>query len=153
MTSGCASGGAPGSLSDGMELLFSAAITATVPSRAPSYASRSGRKVGEGMWQAVATMAAPQASDILGHVTLVTGPEEFLNQRTVTAAIAAVRRADPESEVSRTTADQVSMAGLADLASPSLFSSVRCVVVGGLEGLPEDAYDGLVQYAGSPAED
>ena len=28
-------------------------------------------------------MATPRASDILGHVTLVTGPEEFLNQRTV----------------------------------------------------------------------
>jgi DNA polymerase III subunit delta len=105
------------------------------------------------VWQAVATMAAPQASDILGHVTLVTGPEEFLNQRTVTAAIAAVRRADPESEVSRTTADQVSMAVLGDLAAPSLFSSVRCVVVERLEDLPDDAYDGVVEYAGSPAED
>ena len=39
-------------------------------------------------------MAKPQASDILGHVTLVTGPEEFLNQRTVTAAITAVRLFD-----------------------------------------------------------
>ena len=49
-------------------------------------------------------MASPRASDILGHVTLVTGPEEFLNQRTVRAALDAVRAADPESELSETTA-------------------------------------------------
>ena len=98
-------------------------------------------------------MASPQASDVLGHVTLVTGPEEFLNQRTVSAAVAAVRAADPESEVSETTAEQISMASLGELAAPSLFSSIRCVVVQRLEDLPEDTHDGLVQYAGSPADE
>ena len=98
-------------------------------------------------------MANPKASDILGHVTLVTGPEEFLNQRTVTAALHAVRQSDPESEVSETTADQVSMGVLADLAAPSLFSSIRCVVVRQLEDLPEETHAGLVDYAASPAED
>jgi DNA polymerase III subunit delta len=98
-------------------------------------------------------MATPRASDILGHVTLVTGPEELLNQRSVSAAVAAVRAADPESEVSETTADQVSMAVLGDLAAPSLFSSVRCIVVRGLEELPDDTYDGLVGYAAAPAEE
>ena len=98
-------------------------------------------------------MANPTASDILGHVTLVTGPEEFLNQRTVGAATAAVQAFDPESEVSETTADQVSMAALGELAAPSLFSSIRCVVVQGLEDLPDDAHDGLVAYAADPAEE
>ena len=98
-------------------------------------------------------MASLQASDVLGHVTLVTGPEEFLNHRAVEAAVTAVRAADPESEVSETSADQVSMAALGDLAAPSLFSSIRCVVVSRLEDLPEEAYDGLVEYAGDPAED
>jgi DNA polymerase-3 subunit delta len=98
-------------------------------------------------------MATPKASEILGHVTLVTGPEEFLNQRTVSTALRAVRDADPESEVSETTADQVTMGVLADLASPSLFSSIRCVVLRQLEDLPEDSHDGLVDYAASPAED
>ena len=93
-------------------------------------------------------MATPRASDILGHVTLVTGPEEFLNQRAVTSAVAAVRASDPESELSETTADQVSMAALGDLAAPSLFSSIRCVVVRNLEDLPDDTYDGLLDYAG-----
>jgi DNA polymerase III subunit delta len=98
-------------------------------------------------------MADPQASDILGHVTLVTGPEELLNQRTVDAAVRAVQAADPQSELSETTADQLSMAALGDLAAPSLFSAVRCVVVNRLEELPEDAYDGLLGYAAEPSED
>ena len=98
-------------------------------------------------------MASPQASDVLGHVTLVTGPEEFLNHRAVAAAVAAVRKADPESEVSETTAEQISMAALGDLAAPSLFSSIRCVVVHRLEDLPEDSHEGLVQYADDPADE
>ena len=98
-------------------------------------------------------MANPKASDILGHVTLVTGPEEFLNQRTVSAALAAVRAADPESEVSETSASTLTMAALGDLAAPSLFSSIRCVVVRGLEDLPDESYDGLLDYAAAPAEE
>src|SRR3954452_5944641 len=102
-------------------------------------------------------MASPQssarASEVLGKVTLVTGPEEVLNQRNVDAAVRAVRAADPESEVSETTADQVSMAVLGDLAAPYLFSSVRCGIVRRLQDLPEEAYDGWVEYAGDPAED
>ena len=98
-------------------------------------------------------MANPKASDVLGRITLVTGPEEFLNQRTVSAALAAVRAADPQSEVSETNADQMTMASLGDLAAPSLFSSVRCVVVRGLENLPEDTHEGLLAYADAPVED
>jgi DNA polymerase III subunit delta len=98
-------------------------------------------------------MASPHSRDVLGHVTLVTGPEEFLNQRAVAAAVAAVRSADPESEVSETTAEQISMAALGELAAPSLFSSIRCVVVHRLEDLPEDTQDGLVEYAAAPADE
>ena len=98
-------------------------------------------------------MANPKASDILGHVLLVTGPEEFLNQRTVTRALAAVRASDPESEQSETSAGQLSMAALGDLAAPSLFSSIRCVVVRELEDLPEESHDGLVAYAAAPADE
>ncbi len=101
----------------------------------------------------MATAQGPDAAEVLGRVTLVTGPEELLNERAVSAALAAVRRADPESEVSETTADQVSMAVLGDLAAPSLFSSVRCVVVRALEDLPDDVHEGLLGYAAAPAEE
>ena len=45
------------------------------------------------------------------------------------------------------------MAVLGDLAAPSLFSSIRCVVVRGLEDLPDDTYEGLLEYAAAPSED
>jgi DNA polymerase-3 subunit delta len=105
------------------------------------------------MWQAGRTMATPQASDVLGHVTLVTGPEEFLNERAISAALQAVRKADAESEVSETTGDQLTMGSLAELAAPSLFSAIRCVVVRGLEDLPEETHAGLLDYAAAPADD
>jgi DNA polymerase-3 subunit delta len=98
-------------------------------------------------------MATPKASDVLGHVTLVTGPEELLNERAVATALRAVRHADEESEVSETTADLLTMGALADLAAPSLFSAIRCVVVRGLEDLPDETHDGLLGYAASPADD
>jgi len=105
------------------------------------------------MWQADLTMAKPNASDILGHVTLVTGPEEFLNERMVATALHAVRHTHPEAELSETAADQLSMATLSDLAAPSLFSSVRVVVVRSIQDLPDDAHAGLVEYATAPDAD
>ena len=89
--------------------------------------------------------------EVLGRVTLVCGPEEFLNERAVSAATRAVRAADPEAEVSETEAGQLTMAALEDLAAPSLFSSTRCVVVRSLQDLPDAAYDGLVDYASDPS--
>jgi DNA polymerase-3 subunit delta len=98
-------------------------------------------------------MATPKATDVLGHVTLVTGPEELLNERAVAAAVTAVRHADEQAEVSETFADQLSMAALADLAAPSLFSAIRCVVVRGLEDLPDESHEGLLGYAAAPADE
>jgi DNA polymerase-3 subunit delta len=98
-------------------------------------------------------MAGPDPAQVLGRITLVTGPEEFLSERTVVSVRAAVRRHDPESEVSETTADQVSMATLGELAAPSLFSTTRCVVVRDLEDLPEESVPGILEYAAAPAED
>src|SRR3954467_9899990 len=98
-------------------------------------------------------MAAPDPSQVLGRVTLVTGPEEFLSERTVRDVRAAVRRADQEAELSETVADQLTMATLGELAAPSLFSATRCVVVRKLEDLPEESVAGLLDYAAAPADD
>jgi DNA polymerase-3 subunit delta len=89
----------------------------------------------------------------LGRVTLVTGKEEFLGERTVAAAREAVRRFDPEAELSETQAAGLTLATFGELAAPSLFSSVRCVVVRGLEELPDESVDGLLDYAAAPADD
>jgi DNA polymerase III subunit delta len=72
----------------------------------------------------------------LGSVTLITGPEEFLNERVVQAARQAVLRADPDAEASDTVGDQLTPASLGELSAPSLFSTTRCVVVRRLEEAP-----------------
>lgn len=94
-----------------------------------------------------------RAGDVLGRVTLVTGKEEFLNERTVAQVKQAVVGHDAEAEVSDTEAGGLSLASLGELSAPSLFSTVRCVVVRGLENLPEESVDGLLAYADAPADD
>ena len=98
-------------------------------------------------------MAGPSPADVLGRVTLVTGKEEFLNERTVLAVRDAVRRHDGEAEYAETRGGDLSLATLGELAAPSLFSSTRCVVVRALEDLPEESVEGLLGYAAAPAED
>lgn len=89
----------------------------------------------------------------LGSVTLVTGPEELLNERVVQAARAAVRRADPDADVSDTVGDQLTLAAFGDLAAPSLFASTRCIVVRQLEDVPEDVHEPLAAYSAAPEPD
>jgi DNA polymerase-3 subunit delta len=90
---------------------------------------------------------------VLGRVTLVTGKEEFLSERTVVGVREAVRRHDHEAEVSETQASGLSLAQLGELSAPSLFSSTRCVVVRAFENLPEESVDGILEYAAAPADD
>ena len=95
----------------------------------------------------------PTPDDVLGRVTLVTGKEEFLSERTVVGVREAVRRHDGEAELSETQASGLTLAQLGELGAPSLFSSTRCVVVRALENLPEESVEGLLDYAASPADE
>lgn len=94
-----------------------------------------------------------QAGDVLGRVTLVTGKEELLRERTVQQVRETVRGHDPEAELSETDATDLTLGTLGELSAPSLFSSVRCVVVRALENLPEESVSGLLGYAAAPADD
>lgn len=94
-----------------------------------------------------------RAADVLGRVILVTGKEEFLGARTVDEVKAAVREHDPEAEFSDASAADLTLATLGEMAAPSLFSAVRCVVVRNLENLPDESVEGLLGYAGAPVED
>lgn len=95
----------------------------------------------------------PRAADVLGRVTLVTGKEEFLRERTVATVRDAVRQHDPDAELAETRGSDLTMGTLGELAAPSLFSSTRCVVVRGLEDLPDESVDGLLGYAAAPVDD
>ena len=99
-------------------------------------------------------MRGPTPADVLGRVTLVTGKEEFLSERTVAGVRDAVRRHDREAEVSETQA-----AGLTAGRSSASWPRPRCSPPPGawscaaLENLPEESVDGLLEYAAAPAED
>ncbi|MBM9460324.1 DNA polymerase III subunit delta [Nocardioides sp. zg-536] len=101
------------------------------------------------MWKA----EPMRAEDVLGRVTLVTGKEEFLGARTVDDVKATVRGYDPEAELADSPAADLTLASLGEMAAPSLFSSIRCVVVRGLENLPEESVAGLLAYAAAPVDD
>ena len=94
-----------------------------------------------------------RAEDVLGRVTLVTGKEEFLGARTVDEVKAAVRGYDAEAEFAESPASDLTLATLGEMAAPSLFSAVRCVVVRGLENLPDESVEGLLGYAAAPVDD
>ncbi len=66
---------------------------------------------------------------------------------------AAVRKHDAEAEFSEAQGNDLTLATLGELAAPSLFSTTRCVVVRGLENLPDESVAGLLDYCSSPAED
>jgi len=83
----------------------------------------------------------------------VTGKEEFLSERVVQAVRAAVRAHDPEAEVSEAGAADLTLATLGELSAPSLFSSIRCVVVRSLENLPDESVAGLLDYAAAPSDE
>ncbi len=98
--------------------------------------------------------AMPAATpSVLGSVTLVTGPAEFLSERTVQRVLTAVSAADPDADVTFVSAPAVGPGSLAELVSPSLFAAVRAVVVRDLQDLPEEAHDEVVAYSESPFDD
>ena len=95
----------------------------------------------------------PTAAQVLGHVVLVTGKEEFLAERTVVSVRQAVRRHDPEAELAESPAIDLTLATLGEMSAPSLFTATRCVVVRNLEDLPEESVAGLLDYCAAPVED
>ena len=60
--------------------------------------------------------AGPRAEELLGRVVLVTGKEEFFNERSVQAARASIRGYDPEAETSETMAAELTLASLGEMA-------------------------------------
>lgn len=96
---------------------------------------------------------APAASDYLGATTLVTGTEEFLAERVIGRARAAVLAHDPDADVTEVDASSLGAGAMAEIASPSLFATARCVVVRAFEDLPADVVAPLLGYVADPAPD
>jgi DNA polymerase-3 subunit delta len=99
-------------------------------------------------------MLTPMSSPpVLGTVTLVTGAAEFLAEREVADVRAATLAADPESDLTEIEGVDLAPGALGELTSPSLFSTVRCLVVRGIHELPDEAQDSLLAYAKDPQPD
>ncbi len=99
------------------------------------------------------TMAKQAAADVLGVTTLITGSNEFLAERAIAGVRSAVTAADPDADVSEVSAAEIGPDALAEISSPSLFATMRCVVVRMLQDLPDDAAASLLAYVAGPADD
>jgi DNA polymerase III subunit delta len=98
-------------------------------------------------------MVTSTATNGLGWVTLITGPEEFLAERSVASVVNDVRSADANADLTEIAADDLGPGGLAELTSPSLFATTRVVVVRSLQDLPDDSTPVILTYTATPADD
>jgi DNA polymerase III subunit delta len=73
-----------------------------------------------------------------GSVTLVVGPERLLAERAIAAVVERARAQDATVEVDQASGSQLDAGRLAELTSPSLFSTRRAVVLDDLAELPSD---------------
>jgi DNA polymerase III subunit delta len=96
--------------------------------------------------------SAPQQSP-LGRVFLVTGPEEFVNERRVAEIRSSVVELDPEAEHHATPGGSLTAASLGELSAPSLFSSTRLVVVEGADEIDDGLHQQITDYAADPDPD
>jgi DNA polymerase III subunit delta len=98
-------------------------------------------------------MASRTSSDYLGTTTLVTGADEFMAERTISRVRRAICRSDHDADLSELAAASLGPGAIAEISSPSLFASMRCVVVSALEDLPGDAVQPLMAYVAQPSPD
>ena len=95
-------------------------------------------------------MVAPSP---FGRVLLVTGPEALLADRAVHDVVQRVRAEAPGVELSTVEAPRLDPQKLAEITSPSLFSTLRAAVVTDLANLPADLADEVAAMAAQPIED
>lgn len=84
---------------------------------------------------------------------LVSGPEEVLARRALTASLDALRSLDADTEVIRLAAAGYEAGALARHASPSLFGGAKAIVVSDVDEAPDDLVDDLLSYLGGPVDD
>lgn len=93
------------------------------------------------------------AASPFGRVIVVTGPETLLADRAVRDIVQRVRSEAPDVELSTVEAARLDGQKLAEICSPSLFSSLRAAVITDLANLPADLTDEIAALAARPVED
>lgn len=92
-------------------------------------------------------------SSPFGQVLLITGNAEFEAERLRKRAVAAVVEAQPECQVTESTAAGLQPGELMGLTSASLFSDSVAVVLTDVQDLPEHAQNELLGYAEATSPD
>ncbi|WP_129666487.1 DNA polymerase III subunit delta [Phytoactinopolyspora endophytica] len=91
--------------------------------------------------------------DPLVPATLVVGPEALLAERAVAAVVRAARAADADADVSEVPGSELTVGGLAEYASPSLFATRRVLVVRDVQDVSESVGEALLKHTQQPVED
>jgi len=86
-------------------------------------------------------------------VTLVSGPESLLAERAVADIVRHARQQDPEADVTRVPAADLSPGAIAELLSPSLFAALRVTVVEGLDEATDEVGQALASVVTDPPAD
>ena len=94
-----------------------------------------------------------RAGNVIAPVTLILGDEDLLVTRAVSSAVAAVRAADPEADLSDLIGADIEAGELLDLTSPSLFGTRRVIVIRGGQDLDKDAAQAVLDYLADPVEE
>jgi DNA polymerase-3 subunit delta len=93
------------------------------------------------------------AKSPFGRVILVSGPETLLADRAVDSILTRLRTEAPEVEISLVDASRLDGQKLAEITSPSLFSTLRAAVITDLANLPADLSAEVAAMAADPVED
>jgi DNA polymerase-3 subunit delta len=88
-----------------------------------------------------------------GQLILVSGPEALLGDRAVEGLRQRMRAESPAVEISEIEAARLDAGKLAEITSPSLFSSRRAAVINDVENLPADLEADLVNLAAAQIAD
>jgi DNA polymerase-3 subunit delta len=88
-----------------------------------------------------------------GRLVLVSGPESLLADRAVASLLKSMRSESPDVEISEIEAAGLDRGKLAEITSPSLFSSRRAAVINDLENLAPELDVELVNLAAAQIPD
>lgn len=86
-------------------------------------------------------------------VVLVSGPEEFLAQRSIRAIRDALKKHDPMLEVTQIDASDYAGQAIFELTSPSLFNEPRLLIINGVEKCTDALIDDGIRYLADPTTD
>jgi DNA polymerase-3 subunit delta len=84
---------------------------------------------------------------------LVQGDEDLLVSRALNDLVQAAKASDPEAEITDITGKEATDANILDLNSPSMFGTLRVLIIRQAQDLPEPLREAVAAYAESPAPD